>query len=147
MEAVDDKIDIMDMHIYKDNSVDIFLCSHVLEHVSDDRKAISELYRILKSGGWGIIMVPILLHLKDIYEDPSVTSEAERWKHFGQGDHLRTYSKEGFKGRLAEGGFRITELGIEYFGADTFEKCGIYPRSVLYIVEKKATQDLNQLNL
>jgi SAM-dependent methyltransferase len=136
MEYVDDKVDIMDMKIYRDNSIDIFLCSHVLEHVSDDKKAISELYRILKTDGWGIIMVPILLSLKENYEDPSITSEEDRWKHFGQDDHLRVYSKEGFIKRLEEGGFKVTQLGIDYFGSDLFESCGIYPRSVLYVVEK-----------
>jgi len=135
-DNVDVKADLMESP-YRDNSVDIFICSHILEHVEDDRKAMAELYRILKPGGWGIAMVPILLTLSDIYEDTSIKSEADRWKHFGQGDHLRMYSKQGFVGRLEDAGFKVNQLAIDYFGTDVFEKHGIHPRSVLYVVEKQ----------
>ena len=135
-EGVDDVVDLMDMKIYEDNSVDMFLCSHILEHVDDDRKAMRELYRILKKGGWGIAMVPILLNLNEVYEDPSITSPEDRWKHFGQDDHCRMYSKNGFIERLEEAGFKVNQLGREYFGEETFDLHGIHQRSVLYIVEK-----------
>lgn len=78
LDNVDDRVDTANMPIYKDNSIDIFLCSHVLEHVEDERKAIAELYRILKYGGWCIAMVPILLTLSDVYEDASIKSDADR---------------------------------------------------------------------
>jgi SAM-dependent methyltransferase len=137
MEGVDDKVDIMDMKIYADNSVDFFICSHVLEHVQDDRKALSELFRILKNGGRGILMVPIVLSISEIDEDPSVTDEAERWRRFGQFDHVRLYSKQGFLARTQEAGFMTHQLGQDYFGPDTFAKYGITAQSVLYVVEKK----------
>jgi len=136
MEEVNDRVDIADMTVYEDNSADIFLCSHILEHVENDRKATRELYRILKGGGFGIVMAPILLTLKEVYENPRITSEADRWKHFGQNDHVRMYSKEGFVSRLGDAGFKVYQLGIDYFGADVFERHGIHPRSVLYVVEK-----------
>ena len=59
-----------------------------------------ELYRIMKPAGNGIIMTPILLTLNATYEDKNITDEAGRWKHFGQGDHLRIYSKSDFVNRL-----------------------------------------------
>jgi SAM-dependent methyltransferase len=136
LDNVDDRVDIADMPIYKDNSIDIFLCSHVLEHVEDDRKAIAELYRILNQDGWGIVMAPILLTLSDVYEDASIKSDADKWKHFGQPDHFRLYSKQGFIARLEEAGFEVNQFGIDYFGADAFERHGIHPRSVLYVVRK-----------
>lgn len=136
LDNVDDRVDITDMPVYKNCSIDIFLCSHVLEHVEDDRKAMAELYRILKPGGWGIVMAPILLTLENVYEDASIKSEADRWKHFQQGDHVRLYSKQGFIRRLEDAGFKVNQFGIDYFGADVFEKHGIDPRSVLYVVEK-----------
>jgi ubiquinone/menaquinone biosynthesis C-methylase UbiE len=121
---------------YVDNCFDMILCSHVLEHVDDDRKAMSELFRILKPSGFGIIMVPIDINLKEDFENPEYKTEAERWKYFGQNDHVRLYSKNGFATKLIQTGFKVNQLGIDYFGADVFEKNGIHPRSVLYVVEK-----------
>ena len=52
------KVDITNI-LYEDNSFDVILCSHVLEHVIDDQKAMRELFRVLKPGGWAILQVPI----------------------------------------------------------------------------------------
>lgn len=137
MKDVDDIVDITDMKAYKDEIADIFLCSHILEHVSDDKKAIKELYRILKPGGWGILMVPILLPVDGVYEDPSHVTVEDRWKHYGLYDHVRVYGKQGFINRVRqESNFIIDQLDVNYFGLENFEKYGIHPRSVLYVVTK-----------
>ncbi len=88
-----------------DNSFNIILCYHVLEHIPDDRKAMSELYRVLKPGGICYIQTPF----KDgeIYEDSSITTPEGRLEHFGQDDHLRIYSAKGLKSRLVEAGFSV----------------------------------------
>lgn len=136
MQGVDDKVDLTRMDIYPDERFDVFVCSHVLEHIHDDVAAMKELHRVLKTGGWGIVMVPINLGLKEIYEDNTITDKAGRWRHFGQDDHLRMYSKEGFIGRLKSVGFTVQQYGISWFGSDVFDRHGIHPRSVLYIVTK-----------
>jgi len=133
---VDDKVDIQDLSIYKTNSVDFFLCSHVLEHVENDKKAMKELFRILKPGGQGIIMVPIFLSINRVYENPKIRSEAKRWHFFGQGDHVRVYSKQGFIKRLKQSGFSVQELTYKYFGQELLVRSGVDIRSVLYIVKK-----------
>lgn len=102
----------------------------MLEHVENDRKAMSELYRVLKKGGFGIIMVPILLTLEEDMENKKYNTEALRWKYFGQNDHVRMYSKKGFVAKLEEAGFKVNQLGVYYFGQDVFHKYGIHPRSV-----------------
>lgn len=134
--TADDKVDITDMKIYEDGRFDIFLCSHVLEHVKEDIKAMRELYRVLKPGGWGIAMVPINTSIEDTFEDDSIVTEADKWKYYGQDDHVRMYSKKGFVKNLESVGFKVNQFGADYFGKDVFEKHGIHPRSVLYIVEK-----------
>jgi len=136
MEHVDDRVDITNMPIYRDNSFDFLLCSHVLEHVDNDILAMQELYRILKPGGWGIIMVPILVTLEKSHEDPSIVSEADRWKYFGQHDHVRMYAKGDFIDRLSAAGFKVHLYDVNYFSEKIFEYNGILSGSVLYVVEK-----------
>lgn len=137
VEGVDLVVDITNMPDIASDSYDILICSHVLEHVKDDKKALSELYRVLKPGGWGIIMVPIVLAINQIDEDPDVTDIAERWRRFGQGDHVRLYDKAGFVERLESAGFLVRQLGMDYFGESIFTKHGIGSKSVLYVVEKQ----------
>jgi SAM-dependent methyltransferase len=134
--GVDDRVDIMNMPVYGTGSIDLFLCSHVLEHVPDDRRAIAELFRILKPGGIGILMVPIILTLNETHEDPSITSPEERWKHFGQNDHLRVYAKSDFVNKATEAGFKVHQMDVAVFGSANFIRHGIHRRSVLYVVGK-----------
>jgi len=134
MAGVDDRVDITAMRCYADRSFDAFICSHVLEHVSDDAAALRELHRILKPGGWGILMVPLMTHFEESIEDPRATTESGRWRLFGQGDHVRLYAKADFLRRLARAGFGVRQLDAGHFGPETFARCGIAPRSVLYVV-------------
>lgn len=136
MEGVDDRSDITEMNIYESEKFDIILCSHVLEHIDDDRKAISELFRILKTDGFAIIMVPILMSLQNDLENPEWKSEEERWKYYGQNDHVRMYSKKGFLSKLEYAGFKVFQYDKTYFGKDIFQRHGINEKSVLYIVRK-----------
>lgn len=100
-----------------DNFFDVIICYHVLEHIEDDMKAISELYRVLKPSGSCYIQTPF----KDgeIYEDSSITNPADREKAFGQKDHVRIYSVKGLESRLNKVGFS-TEINNyksnAYFG-------------------------------
>jgi ubiquinone/menaquinone biosynthesis C-methylase UbiE len=125
------------MRIYPGASVDAFICSHILEHIPDDMRAMRELFRILKPGGWGILMVPICLRRSEVFEDPAkATTEVDRWRYFGQGDHVRIYSKQGFIERVTATGFRVDALSAENVGADAIRMCGIAKNSVLYVVQK-----------
>lgn len=105
---VDVKADILKLP-FDDNSFDIVLCNHVLEHIEDDAKAMKELYRVLKPGGMGIFQIPQDLHLVKTYEDFSITSSEERAKHFGQYDHVRVYGRDYFD-RLRQAGFKVEEV-------------------------------------
>ena len=104
---VDLRIDICNIAL-PDQSFDLVLCLHVLEHVPDDRKAMSELRRILRPSGMAIIMVPLEEGLDETYENPSIVSEADRLIHFGQEDHARYYGRD-LRDRLREAGFSLRE--------------------------------------
>lgn len=97
------KMDIADIQ-YADQSFDVIYCSHVLEHVPDDKQAMREFFRVLKKGGWAIFLVPITS--EKTFEDPSIVDPKERLKTFGQENHVRRYGPD-FVDRLHDAGFNV----------------------------------------
>ncbi len=97
------KMDICDIK-YPDRSFDIIYCSHVLEHILDDKKAMKELFRVLKTNGWAVLNVPITS--KKTFEDASIIAPEERLKAFGQDDHVRRYGPD-YADRLRGSGFTV----------------------------------------
>jgi len=133
---VDDQADLTAMPIYGNGSFDLIICTHVLEHIQDDRAAMRELYRILKPGGEAILQVPILPILDRDYENPSVKTLEDHWQHYGEADHVRVYSKNGYLEKLRSAGFVVRQLGADFFGQKTFENNRITQSSVLYVATK-----------
>ena len=80
-----------------------------MEHIEDDAKAMSELYRVMKPGGMGIFQIPQEIEREKTFEDFSNTSPEERAKHFGQYDHVRVYGRDYFD-RLRKAGFTVKEI-------------------------------------
>ena len=116
------KIDITNIE-YPDESFDLIYCSHVLEHIEDDRKAISEIYRVLKKTGRAVILVPIMA--EKTFEDPTIVDPVERERAFGQSDHVRRYGPD-FKNRLTENNFETTIIYTsEYFDEKDIERLGL----------------------
>lgn len=104
----DVKADICNLP-FKDNNYDIILCNHVLEHIPDDTKAIQELYRVMKPGGYGVFQIPQDLSRATTFEDDTITDKAERAKIFGQYDHVRIYGRDFFD-KLRSFGFTVEEV-------------------------------------
>ncbi len=106
--------DLLDPHVmermditairHPDESFDVIYCSHVLEHVPEDRLAMREFRRVLKQTGWAVLLVPITA--AKTFEDPTVTDPAERLRLFGQDDHVRRYGPD-YVDRLREAGFEV----------------------------------------
>jgi ubiquinone/menaquinone biosynthesis C-methylase UbiE len=82
----------------------------VLEHIADDRKAMSEIYRVMKPGGMAIMQVPVSRRLTKSIEEIPVETEQERIEVFGQKDHVRIYSAADYICRLQETGFEVEEF-------------------------------------
>ncbi len=132
---VDVQANILDLP-FADESFDIVFCNHVLEHIVEDHKAMTELYRVLKPGGWGILQVPMKKSLETSYEDFTITDPKERQKHFGQYDHVRWYGMDYFE-RLKKVGFQVEAL--EYsknFSQEEILKMGLNREELLPIVRK-----------
>jgi SAM-dependent methyltransferase len=136
MDAVNHKVDLMDLP-FPENSFDFFICSHVLEHVPDDRKALRELHRITRSSGRGILMAPVIVNLSNTIEDSTATTEAERWRLFGQYDHVRLYAHDDYVHRITEVGFDVQQFNQKTFGERTYTRLGLKPTSILYIATKR----------
>lgn len=132
---VDVKADILDLP-FEDESFDVVFCNHVLEHIIDDRKAMSELFRVMKKGGWGIFQVPMKSSLEKTYEDFSITEPKERQKHFGQYDHVRWYGMDYFY-RLKNVGFQ-TDINFysRKFSSQERRKFGLVENEILPVVFK-----------
>ncbi|MEP1360775.1 MAG: class I SAM-dependent methyltransferase [Marinobacter alexandrii] len=129
----------MDIHEipFEDNSVDIIFCNHVLEHVDDDLKALSEMRRVLSPGGWAILQVPFFYPLpKTTYEDKSIVDPKEREKAFGQDDHVRMFGEDYGK-RLASAGFNVVEEKlIDELSADEKSRYALPEKEIIYKVIK-----------
>ena len=119
----------------EDESFDCVICNHIMEHVEDDGKALGEIYRIMRRGGWGVILSPVELEREKTFEDDTITDPAERTRIFGQYDHRRIYGRD-YADRLREAGFEV--LVIPYYEAFTEAERALYALTDedLYIVRK-----------
>jgi len=115
------RLDITDMDL-PDGSFDLILCSHVLEHVPDDRAAMSELRRVLAGGGLALVLTPYRDEVPT-YEDPSITAPLDRMVAFGQQDHVRIYGTD-LSNRLRGAGFEVEDrTAAQRFDEETVERC------------------------
>ena len=125
----------MDMHRmpFGENTFDIVLCNHVLEHVKDDARALAEIRRVLRPGGWAILQVPFFSPVPDTtLEDATITDPHLREKVFGQDDHVRKYGKDYLK-RIEKGG--LAGEANSFAGTLSGETCfraGISKNEIIY---------------
>lgn len=117
---------------YCNEYFDAVICNHVLEHVEDDIKGMSEIFRVLRKGGFAILQVPISYKMDRTYEDSSISDPAEREKAFGQRDHLRIYGLDYFD-RLKKVGF---DVKIFSNLADEHPKFGLNKKEKIFICHK-----------
>jgi Methyltransferase domain len=125
------RLDISDMDL-PDSSFDLVLCSHVLEHVPDDRAAMRELRRVLADGGMALVLVPYRPGVTT-YEDPAITSPLDRMVAFGQQDHVRIYGND-LSDRLRDAGFEVEDRTAgDLFDEATVERCELDPEEHLFL--------------
>ena len=117
-------------------SFDAIICNHIMEHVEDDHKALRELYRIMRRGGWGVILSPVELEREKTFEDDTITDRAERTRIFGQYDHRRIYGRD-YAERLREAGFEVYDIDYKNELSKAEQELYALPADHLYIVCKQ----------
>jgi SAM-dependent methyltransferase len=121
---------------FPDNHFDCILCYHVLEHIPEDRRAMKELYRVLRTGGWAILQSPVDRNRETTYEDENITNPRDRRREFGQEDHVRVYGRD-YAARLAEAGFLVTvDPFAQSLPSETIRMCRLIADECMYIGKK-----------
>jgi SAM-dependent methyltransferase len=131
----DVKADICNLP-FPDNSYDMILCNHVLEHIPNDKLAMQELYRVMKPGGMGIFQIPQDLQRATTFTDDSITDPKERAKVFGQYDHVRVYGRDYFDTLRSIGFTVIEEDYTQIIGAEKVKLYGLAQGEILPICYK-----------
>jgi SAM-dependent methyltransferase len=127
--------DLTQTHFESDR-FDIVICSHVLEHVPNDRKAMREIWRILKPGGRALLPVPLAMDGGGTDEDSSITDPREREQRFGQWDHVRIYGRDDFLARMNDAGFGVTIYEPFHVAPEEAERLHLNPLEVLPVGSK-----------
>lgn len=121
---------------FSDNYFDFVICCHVLEHIIDDRRAMREIFRVLRVGGKAVLQTPFSSILKNSFEDPNINSEELRLRFFGETSHYRIYGTDLFD-RLEEVGFELHIIrNDDCFSRDDCDYYGVNHREDLILVEK-----------
>ena len=122
---------------HPDESFDVVICNHVLEHVSDDRRAMRELLRILRPGGWAMLQVPLDPSREATLEDPRIVDPRERRRAFGQYDHVRLYGRD-YPERLRSQGFKVApDRFVEELPRQTVEELGLDVEETIYVARRR----------
>ena len=129
-------VDITDIP-FDDNTFDLIMCTHVLEHIPDDKKAMSELYRVLKPNeGVALLTVPIDSSRAATFENPEYNTPELRSKYFGQWDHVRIYGLD-YPDRLRAVNFSVEEITLgKFLNADDLKAFGISKNEKFHICKK-----------
>jgi SAM-dependent methyltransferase len=146
-QRVDVKLDVM-MLPFPDDSFDVIICNHVLEHVANDRVAMSELHRVLRPGGPALLQVPIAMALGDTLEDPTAVTEAERIRLFGQRDHVRLYAAGDYMRRLEAVGFRVSlTSAVDCLGEDAVARYALLRDEPVFVCRAAASWRLTSMGI
>lgn len=121
---------------FPDNYFDAVICTHVLEHIREDRKAMKELYRVMKPGGWAILNTPVVMDAESTVEDVNLYDPEKQLELFGQPDHVRVYGKD-FLDRLSEAGFHIEVIDyVSKFSHNERFRFGFKRKELIFLGNK-----------
>jgi SAM-dependent methyltransferase len=131
-----ERVDMLEIP-YPDESFDLVIANHVLEHVSDDFRALQELRRVLRVGGLAILQTPFSSRLCETWSDDGIDDNETRLQAYGQEDHVRLFGKDIFD-RFAKSGLTsrvqghdqlLPDVSAMTFGVNDAEPFFLFERS------------------
>ncbi|KAF0128776.1 MAG: putative methyltransferase [Bacteroidetes bacterium] len=132
-------VQLMDLlHLpFDDNSFDLLICNHVLEHIPDDIGAMREIHRVMKPGSKSILQVPWSPLLNKTFEDNSITKPKEREEKFGQFDHVRLYGTD-YPQRLESAGFQVETISVSQLNLpdNILISYGLNRKEIIFVAKK-----------
>jgi SAM-dependent methyltransferase len=129
----DRRLDLMALDL-PDDAFDSILCSHVLEHIADDRVGMRELARVLRPGGWLIVMLPVDFERAETYEDATIVDPADRARAFWQDDHLRLYGRDAAERLATATGLEVTvERPADIVGPERARRWGLLESDEVFL--------------
>lgn len=145
----DNSVQLIDLTSLKfnDNTFDLLICNHVLEHIDDDEQAMREIFRVLKWEGKAILQVPWTPLLEKTYENEAIIKPEDRETHFGQFDHVRLYGKD-YADKLRKVGFKVEKLTVNALipKDKAREKLALNSKEVIFVATKPSTPHGNPSN-
>lgn len=132
---------------FADAVFDFLLCLHVLEHIPDDRAAMSEIARVLSPAGLGLLQVPWSASLPTDEEVEPATA-AERIRRFGRADHVRQYGGTTLDDRLRAAGLEVFRFTVTHMlGPDVIHSLGLMAGEVVWLVRPGAAEGVQRPSL
>lgn len=133
--SVDIQFDLVSIP-FPDNTFDVVFCLHVLEHVTDDVKALGEILRILRPGGWAILQPALNPAFEETHEDPTVADPEERLLRFESAGHVRIYGRD-FAARLRAAGFDVSSRAVSaWLSRTAIQRFGLDPTEIFHVCTK-----------
>jgi SAM-dependent methyltransferase len=134
---------IADMHFdlhkipLEDNQFDVVFCNHVMEHVENPIQCMSELFRVMKPGGWGILQVPIDRNRTETFEDSTIITPEDREKHFWQKDHVRLFGLD-YPQYLEKAGWTVQQFDpSQHIQSEQINRYRLEKGEIIYVVHKQ----------
>lgn len=106
---------------FDNESFDMVIANHIMEHIPEDTIAMKEILRVLKPGGRAIVQIPFSEKIAATIEDPFINDPKKQSALFGQNDHVRIYNMHDYLQRLTSAGFTV-----KYISPDAFADAKIF---------------------
>ena len=111
--------------------------NHILGHIPDYYRALSEFYRVLKPGNAAILQTPYSKILKNNFEDENLDTDELRLVFYGEKEHVRIFGEYQFLKSIENAGFNLQiKKHKEFYDGHVAHIYGVNEKEDLILVMK-----------